>query len=74
MDCERFEAQSDRAVLELALYTKKAARSQALQEHKLQCEQERAAGLELDLKLTNAGILILQHERKKGESILMPCS
>jgi hypothetical protein len=74
VDCERLQAQSEKAVLELALYTKKNARSQSLQEHKLQCEQERAAGLELELEQTNAGKLILQQERKKGESILTPCS
>ncbi len=57
---------SEKAVLELVLLTKKAARSHTLQEHRLQCEQDRAAGLELELEHRNAATNTLLHERKKG--------
>ncbi len=57
---------SEKAVLELALLTKKAARSHALQEHnRLQCEQDRAAGLEFELEHRNAATNTLLHERNK---------
>ena len=56
-------------MIELALFTKKAARSQALQEHKLKCEEERAAVLEIELKHTNTDKLRLIQERKKGMPI-----
>jgi hypothetical protein len=63
------EVQSEKAVTELALLTKKAARSHAMQEHKLKCEEERAAVLEIELERTNTDKLILIHERKKGMPI-----
>jgi hypothetical protein len=58
--------ESEKAVLELTLLTKKVARSQALQERKLQLEQNRAADLELELDRTNSSKITLLHERKKG--------
>ncbi len=63
------EVQSEKAVTELALFTKKAARSHAMQEHKLKCEEERAAVLEIELEHTNTDKLILIQERKKGMPI-----
>ncbi len=60
---------SEKAVLELALLMKKAARSHALQEHRLQCEEERAAVLAIEIVHTNTDKLILIQERKKGMPI-----
>ena len=40
-----------------------------MQEHKLKCEEERAAVLEIELERTNTDKLILIHERKKGMPI-----
>jgi hypothetical protein len=60
--------ESEKAVLELTLLTKKVARSQALQERKLQLEQNRAADLELELDRTNSSKITLLHERTKGKS------
>ncbi len=43
------EGESNKAVIELALFTKKAARLQAAQEFKLKCEHERADLLQEEL-------------------------
>jgi hypothetical protein len=68
------EAESSKAVNELALFTKKAARSQASQEYNLKCEQERADELKHELDHTNAEMLVLMTETKKGMSSRKPFS
>lgn len=60
------EGESNKAVIELALFTKKAARLQAAQEFKLKCEHERADLLKEELEQTNAEIIMIMTEHKKG--------
>ena len=60
------EGESNKAVIELALFTKKAARLQAAQELKWKCEQERADLLKEELEQTNAEIIYLMTSHKKG--------
>jgi hypothetical protein len=62
----RSEAQSSKAVLELALLTKKTARAQASQEYYFKCEQDRADVLKQELDHKNAEMLVLLTEHKKG--------
>ena len=60
------EGESNKAAIELALFTKKAARLQATQEFKLKCEQKRADVLKDELEQTNAEIIYLMTSHKKG--------
>jgi hypothetical protein len=70
VDLARSEAESSKAVLELALLTKKAARAQASQEYYLfKCEQDRADELKQELDHKNAEMLVLLTEHKKGMPI-----